>query len=108
MNKKISPWRLRQRVDGLPKDLRHAFYSSETSDTIRKIATEYDVLEGVDVLAEITGSVMIGLIPITDFRKSLEDNLFVDEVKARNIANAVRELIFKDIAASLRKVHNLK
>lgn len=79
-----------------------------TADVIRETAEQEGVLPRVSVLAEITGDVMLGVLPITEFRGAIQEKLGVEEEKARRIAQAIRERVFTDIADSLRKIHKLE
>ena len=80
----------------------------ETANTIHETAEKEEVLPSVSVLAEITGDVMLGILPITDFRGAIQAVLGIDEKKARRIAQTIRDKVFEGIADSLRKIHKLE
>lgn len=91
----------------LPQSVRDALFSDNTSQMIFSIAKSEGLLPHSEKLAEITGDVMLGILPITRFRETLQDKLNIDEEKARRVAKGVRDKIFMPIAQELRKVHNL-
>lgn len=96
------------KVDGLPKDAQDVFFSPDTAETIHEAAKDEHILPRVSMLAEITGDVILGILPITQFRQTIQEELEVDEEKARRIAQKVRDKIFVKISGSLRKIHKLE
>jgi hypothetical protein len=96
------------RLNTLPKDVQEAIFAEETANAIYETAEKERVLPNVSVLAEITGDVMLGMLPIAKFREGIQIGLGVDEQKARRIAEQIRDKVFQKIAQSLRKIHNLK
>lgn len=92
----------------LPKDVQEAMFAQETANAIQEIAEREGVFPQVSLLAEITGDVMLGILPIIQFRQAIQEKLPVGEEKARRIAQTIRDKVFAGIADSLRKVHNLQ
>jgi hypothetical protein len=91
-----------------PKDIQQAMVSEDSANAIYETAQREGILDKVSLLAETTGDVMRGALPITQFRTALQTNLGVDEQKARRIAEQIRDTVFQKIAGSLRKIHNLE
>jgi len=97
-----------QQYNTLPKDVQEVMIAIETANLIHETAEKEQVLPQVSLLAEITGDVMLGVLPITEFRQAIQEELDVDEEKARRIAQAIRDKVFAGIADSLRKIHKLE
>lgn len=95
------------KVDSLPKDAQDVFFSVDTAEKIHKAAKDEQILPRAYMLAEITGDVILGMLPITQFRQTIQEELEVDEEKARRIAQTIRDKIFGKIPDSLRKIHKL-
>jgi hypothetical protein len=91
----------------LPKDIQDAMISDDSASAVYQTAEREGILDKVSLLAEITGDVMRGALPITQFKTTLQKDLRVDEEKARRIAEQIRDKIFLKIAQSLRKIHGL-
>ncbi len=96
------------RFNTLPKDVQEAMFAEETANAIHETAEKEGGLPQVSLLAEITGDVMLGILPITKFRGAIQEGLKVDEEKARRIAQQIRDRVFQKIAQSLRKIHKLE
>lgn len=96
-----------KRYDELPKDLQEALIDFESARVIYEIAETEGLIERVSSIAEITGDVMMGLAPITQFRQIIQDELSIDEAKARRIAGFIRDNIFSKVVESLRAIHNI-
>lgn len=92
----------------LPPDVQEAMITMESANVIYETAKSEHLLPKVSRLAEITGDVMLGILPIMQFRQAIQDELGIEEEKARRIAKAVRDKIFLKIVDSLRRIHNLK
>jgi len=95
------------RYNKLPKNLQEAIISCESADVIYKTAEKEGVLQRVSTIAEITGDVMMGIVPITQFRQKIQGELGVEEDKARRIAEVIRDKIFMEVKDELRRIHNL-
>ncbi len=97
-----------EKYNQLPKNLQEALISRESARLIYEAAEKEGVLPGVSRIAEVTGDVMMGFVPITQFRQKIQDGLGINEEKARRIAAVIRDKIFMGVADSLRKIHGLK
>ena len=99
---------LLEKFNALPKNLQETLISYESADVIYETAQKEGVLDGVSMIAEITGDVMMGLVPITKFRQKIQDGLGINEEKARRIAGVIRDKIFMQVKDELRVIHGLK
>ena len=52
--------------------------------------------------------ILAGIVPITLLRETLEEELQIDEERARKIAMEIRDKIFMQVQDELRKIHNLE
>lgn len=91
----------------LPKDIQEAMISMDSADVIYQTAEKEGILVKVSLLAEITGDIMRGALPIIKFKETIQTELQIDEEKSRRIAQAIRDKVFAGIADSLRKIHGL-
>jgi len=99
---------LGERYDKLPPDVQEAMIAMESANIIYETAKSEGLLPKVSHLAEITGDVMLGILPITKFREAIQSGLGIEEEKARRIAQNIRDKIFLKIADSLRRIHKLE
>lgn len=80
----------------------------ETAKNIHQAAKKEGVLLQVSLLAEITGDVMLGILPLTHFTEAVQVGLGVNEKKARKITKTIDDKIFANIEDSLQKIHSGK
>lgn len=97
-----------QKYNQLPRNLQNTMISYESANVIYETAEKEGILPQVSIIAEIAGDVMMGLVPITQFRQKIQDELGITEEKARRIAGAIRDKIFMQVKDELRKIHGLK
>lgn len=86
----------------LPKDLKEAIFSQETSENIA-FACAFAKLERkkFSQVARLTGQVLLGLLPPQDFQEALMKELQIEEEKAKKISHQIKRLIFNPLKESL-------
>ena len=105
--KKYSDKELAKRFDELPEKLTAIIVSQQTLDTLQSIAKENAVAKEYPKLLRYTTAILFGIVPITLLRETIQEELQIDEERARKIATEVRDKIFIQVSDELRKIHNL-
>lgn len=104
----IEPEQFLEKYNQLPQDVQEIMIDFQSAQVIYETAQEQGLLQAVSRIAEITSDVMMGFVPITKFKQTIQSELNVEEGKARIIAQVIRDKIFLKIVDSLRKIHNLQ
>jgi len=105
--KKYSDKELAKRFDELPEKLTAIIVSQQTLDTLQSIAKENAVAKEYPKLLRYTTAILFGIVPITLLRETIQEELQIDEKRARKIAMEIRDKIFMQVQDELRKIHNL-
>jgi hypothetical protein len=105
--KKYSDQELAKRFNELPKKLTGAIVSQQTLDALQSIAKENAVAKDYPKLLRYTTAILFGIVPITLLRETIQEELQIDEERARKIAMEIRDKIFMQVQDELRKIHNL-
>jgi len=106
--KKYSKEDLVKKFDALPKQLRDLATGQQVLDALRSIAQQSNMPDKFPKLRRYTMLVLSGIVPITLFRETLQEELQIDENRARIIATQVRDKIFMQVKDELRKIHKLE
>jgi len=101
---------LLKKFNALPEKLRAVILAPESSDVLKAIAKSNNITGDMNFkkLRRYTTLILAGIVPITMFRQTLEDELRIDEDNARKIAIEVRDKIFMRVKDELRKLHKLE
>ncbi|MBI1888324.1 MAG: hypothetical protein HYS15_00075 [Candidatus Spechtbacteria bacterium] len=97
--------------NSVPDEVKNAIGSMETANSIQKIARNEGFFSPKDIshLAETTGDVMLGKLPIDSFTNTIQGELFIGYAKARTIAERIANEVFSPIAVGLSQVQaNIK
>lgn len=101
--------KIREKFRLLPEEVKEAYASIETTETIIQIRDKYHLhIDQTSALAEEIGSVMLGLSKPSDFINNLSKNLRVTQMVATEITKDVNDKIFNPIKESLKQIHNLE
>jgi hypothetical protein len=103
--KKMDMWR---KFSDLPEKIQKTIFSSETAATLISISIENRITDKIEKLNFSVNLILSGVVHITSFRQTLQDELQLDEDNARKIAIEVRDKIFMGVKDELRKIHNLE
>jgi hypothetical protein len=92
----------------LPQNIKDIISDPATVDIIEEIATANGVEVKTSKIIRYVDLILSGVMPITQLRESLEDELKIDQDHARKIAVDIRDKIFKQVQDELRDLHGLK
>jgi hypothetical protein len=99
---------LEEKIKSLPRDMQVAMFSPEISEKVQAVAEKYSLdIEQTGILMDITGYVMLALIPSKNFVVELAKEAQIDATKAAQIATDINNDVFSSIRESLRKIQDL-
>jgi len=106
---KYTKEQLWNKFDNLPEKVKDIILAPKTIEILDTIVKENGVpVERGLKLARYVDLVLAGIVPITLFRETLEEELQIDQERARKIAMEIRDKIFMQIKDELRKIHGLE
>ncbi|MEK7586353.1 MAG: hypothetical protein AAB453_00605 [Patescibacteria group bacterium] len=86
---------LRAQFDTLPEALQEAIFSIEVAHQMVDIGQKNALhVDQISLLAETTGLVMLGLLPLKDFVAEIEKQLGIERARASAIADDVNLAVF--------------
>lgn len=91
----------------MPESLRDSMWDEKTTDAILDIEKRYMLESKNGLLGKITGRVLMGIVPLTKLRVTIQQELNIPEEQAREIAYEIRDKIFAPVADDLRRLHGL-
>ncbi|MBU4298812.1 hypothetical protein KJ636_02120 [Patescibacteria group bacterium] len=103
MVQKYSPEQVWKLIDKLPKELEDAFFSAEIAKHIREICKRNEVVDKISVIAEQIGYVLLGLLPIEEFKEYLEQEL--GKETAKRVSHEINRFIFFPVKQSLAELY---
>ena len=101
--------RQRQKIwEALPREIRGLLSDPETTERIEAIGAKHGLTEmECGFLVSITGKLLRGIIPPTEFVKEVEKNIDVSRDKSMLIAQDLNRSLFNDIKDSLKRLHGM-
>ena len=97
--------KIEEKMKSLPEDLQTAMASTQTANLIQDIAEKHELdVEETGQLFDLTGYVMLGIIPSKTFVSELKKQLGINSIKANEIASDVNTDVFGSIRSSLQKI----
>jgi len=103
----IDPKRYIQALEKAPSSIRVVSRSEETTQTVKDLGERYNLGDRVSAVARITAYVLVGLVPITKFRETIQSEAKLEEDMARKIATEIRDKVFVRVVDELRAIHGL-
>ena len=98
---------LREQFNTLPAPLQEAIFAVETADEMMKIEKKNSLqIDQTGTLAETTGLVMLGLLPLKDFVAEIEKQLGIERARASAIADDVNLAVFIKIRDLIQNAAN--
>jgi hypothetical protein len=99
-------WKLYQK---LPDELKEAIFSSETADDIYDICLRNGIEDDrISEIARYTGRVLLGILPLDEFQKTLEKEIKLEEDKAKKVAREIDRFIFYPVKTSLEEIYKIE
>src|SRR3989344_9079491 len=97
-----------QQYKKLPQELKEVIWATETNDLLYEISKKYNILDKANSLARVTGGILMGFIPLTKYRATIQEELGISEDQARQIAYEIRDTLLMRVAEHLRDLHNIQ
>jgi len=88
----------------LPEQLQEAVFAVETADNIGSIC-ENNKIKEADIVARLVGNTLLGILPLEDFQKILEEELKIKKEVAEKVSQEINNLIFTPVKESLTKIY---
>ena len=97
-----------EKLATLPQKVQDVILAPENLENIYLIAKDNNILNKAQDLVRYVDLVLLGIVPITLLRETLEEELQIDEERARKVAMEIRDKIFMQVKDELREIHGLK
>ncbi len=104
MEKQYTKDELWQIYEKLPDNLKEAVFSMETADAIWNIC-ERNEIDEVSELSKLVGYVLLGILPPSEFQKSLETELKLAPEVAKKVFQEIHRQIFYPVQTELSKLY---
>lgn len=106
MPKEYTPEQLWQLYEKLPKELQKAIWAEETAENIANICERNRVpKDKIPEIAKFVGNVLIGILPVENFQKTLEEELKLEKELTKRISQEINNLIFEPLKENLEKIY---
>ncbi len=89
----------------LPPNLRDALFAEETGNNIEKICRRNQLEDSFPDILNLTGQVLLGLLPIEDFDKVLIRDVELSISKAKEISREISRFVFFPIKEDLAQLY---
>ena len=97
-------WQLFQK---LPEELQEAVFSMETADAIYNACVKNGVKKTTDV-AGCVGDVLMGILPPSDFKETIEKEIGLPEKAAKAIAQEINRFVFYPVKPLLEDLYKIE
>lgn len=96
-------WKLYEK---LPQELKEVIFSEETANNIHNVCERNDIGDKrISEVARYTGRVLLGLLPLDDFQKTLEKEVKLEKEAAKRVARELFRFIFYSVKTSLEELY---
>jgi len=95
-------WKL---YEQLPPALQEAIFSQENAKIFAQICQRHNIADKSQAIAKYIGRVMLGLLPVEDFRIKLEEVLNFEEKLSKEVFHDINRFIFLPVKAELNKIY---
>ena len=107
MAEEYTQQQIRQLLEKLPTELKEAFSSAETEESIWSACERNNVNE-VAKVAKLVGNVLLGLLPPDDFQNIIETELKLEKETARKVAHEINRFIFYPVKPALEQLYGVE
>ena len=95
-------------LEQLPEELKDSFFAVKTADEINDACEKNNVeKEKIPKIAKFTGNVILGVLPIDEFRTILEKEMGLKPDIAKNVFQRIHRFIFFPIKNELEKLYKI-
>ncbi len=102
----VNEKQLEEKYRKLPEALKNALFSTDSAMVIERVGRENKFSRTQTVqLAEITGQVLLGILPPDRFPKTLEKELKIQEGVASKTTERINYFIFSPVKESLNQLY---
>ncbi len=92
----------------LPDELKEAIFSEKTAETIYDVCVRNGLKEKeISEIAKLTGYVFLGLLPLDEFEKTLQQELKLKEEVAKKTTLEIVRFIFFPVKESLEALYKI-
>lgn len=91
----------------LPEELQEALFSTEAADFVYNICEENNIEKSAKIIKYIS-DVLIGLLPVEEFQKTLEKELGIEKETAKKVAREINRFIFLPVRPFLERLCETK
>lgn len=106
MGKEYTKKQLHQIYKTLPKELKKVVFSKETADQIYDISVRNGIKEEqISEIAWIAGKVLLGLLPLKEFRGTLEQEMKLKPQKAKALSQEIYRFVFYPVKESISELY---
>ncbi len=91
----------------LPQNLKDSLFTEETGNNVEKACKRHDVNEKFSEILNLTGQVLLGLLPIEDFEKVLIRDAGLSMAKSKEVAREVIRFVFFPIREDLIQLYGI-
>ncbi len=95
-------WKL---YEGLPDELKRALFSADNAQALSEICKRYEILDKTSEIAKYLGRVLLGVLPVDEFKIALREELKFDEKLAREVFHDINRFIFLSVKGSLATLY---
>jgi len=96
-------WKLYEK---LPEELKEAIFSEGTAENIYSVCSENGVEDDkISEIAFYTGYVLMGVLPVDEFQKTIEKEVGVEEEAAKKISQGIFRFVFYPVKTSLGEIN---
>ena len=92
----------RKLLEKLPEELKEALFSEKTTEAIFNVCDRNEIEEEkIPQISEYVGRVLLGILPLDDFQKTLEEKLGLNSEKAKKVSSEMFHFVFYPVKEAL-------
>jgi len=105
MQKEITREQFWEIYKNLPKELQDAIFSEKTADIISTACSNSGVKDGrTPAIAKQVGNVLLGKLPIHEFKLTLDLDIDLEPSQAQNIYSVINSQVFEPVKPQLQEI----
>lgn len=105
MAKKYNREQLWKLYEKLPEDLKEAIFSGDTAENLYEACARNGIEDDrIPEIARYVGRVLLGILPLDKFQKTLEEEVKLKKETAKRISREVNRFIFYPLKSSLEEI----